>query len=70
MIIPSHEQLFDLSAELARIDKMRAELQQTSWNTLRVLQSTTLASPSLLLGGAMAMAALAIASAVIAKFCI
>jgi len=70
MTDPSPDQTLDLLAELARIDAKQVELQQISWGTLRILKSTTLASPSLLFYGAIAMAALVIEGAVIAKLCL
>ena len=48
----------DLREQLARIDRMRAELQKLSADTLKVLQDTTLARPQLLAHGALTMAAM------------
>ncbi len=58
--IPDPNQPLDLREQLARIDKMQAELQ-------KIMQDTRLATPQTFFQGALAMAALIGAGVALAK---
>ena len=60
MATQHHEPPLDIREQLARIDKMQAELQ-------KIMQETRLATPQMFFQGALAMAALIGAGAALAK---
>ena len=61
------EMPLDLKEQIARIDKMQAELQKLMRETLKITQDTRLATPQTFFQGAIAMAALIGAGVALAK---
>ncbi len=57
----------DLREQIARIDKMQAELQKIMRETVKVSQDTELAKPQLLFQGALAASAAIAAVATVVK---
>ena len=58
---------FDAREQLARIDKMQAELSKTQVEIQKITQDIKLATPQMFFQGALAMAAILGAGAALAK---